>query len=185
MLIAESQNMTDDELVKRCLRNDTKTQKIFFQRFAPKMMGVCLRYSDCEADAEDMLQDGLIKVFAKLNMFSGTGSLEGWIRRIIVNNALDTIRRNKKRKLDTNIDDVAFSLKNEPNIIEDISAKELLKLLQTIPLGYRTVFNLYAIEGYSHKEIAQKLEITVSTSKSQLSRARAVLREIIEKKNLL
>ena len=184
-MIEENHNMSDDELVERCLKNDVKAQKILFQRFAPKMMGVCLRYSNSTVDAEDMLQDGLIKVFEKLNMYSGKGSFEGWIRRIIVNTALDTIRKNKKMKFNTSIDEVEFSLKKEQYIIENLTAIELMKILQTIPLGYRTVFNLYAIEGFSHKEIAEDLGITVSTSKSQLSRARVVLKDIIEKNNLL
>lgn len=181
----ENLNMPDDELVECCLNKDVKAQKLLFNRFAPKMMGVCLRYASSSTEAEDMLQEGLIKVFEKLKMYSGKGSLEGWIRRIVVNNALDIIRKNKKMKFNTSIDEVGFSLKKEQFIIEDLTASELMKILQTIPLGYRTVFNMYAIEGYSHKEIADELGISVSTSKSQLSRARNVLKEIIEKNDLL
>ena len=181
----ENRNMSDDELVDGCLKKDVKAQKILFQRFAPKMMGVCLRYANSSIEAEDMLQEGLIKVFEKLNMYSGKGSLEGWVRRIVVNTALDILRKNKKMKFNTSIDDVEFTLKKEQYIIEGLTANELMKILQTIPVGYRTVFNMYAIEGYSHKEIAKELDISVSTSKSQLSRARSVLKGIIENNDLL
>ena len=177
--------MSDDELVESCLRKEAKAQKILFQRFAPKMMGVCLRYANSSTEAEDMLQEGLIKVFEKLKMYSGKGSLEGWIRRIVVNTALDIIRKNKKMKFNTSIDEVEYSLKKDQYIIEDLTAIELMKILQTIPLGYRTVFNMYAIEGFSHKEIAEELDISVSTSKSQLSRARGVLKEIVKNNGLL
>ena len=181
----ENLNMSDDELVQGCLTKNVKAQRLLFQRFAPKMMGVCLRYANSSIEAEDMLQDGLIKVFEKLEMYSGKGSLEGWVRRIVVNTALDTIRKNKKMKFNTSIDEVEFSLKKDQYIIEDLTAKELMKILQTIPVGYRTVFNMYAIEGFSHKEIAEELGISVSTSKSQLSRARSVLKGIIENNDLL
>lgn len=181
----ENLNMSDDELVEQCLEKDVKAQKLLFQRFAPKMMGVCLRYASSSIEAEDMLQEGLIKVFEKLKMYSGKGSLEGWIRRIVVNTALDIIRKNKKMKFNTSIDDVEYSLKKEQYIIENLTVNDLMKILQTIPVGYRTVFNMYAIEGFSHKEIAEELGISVSTSKSQLSRARTVLKRIIEDNDLL
>jgi RNA polymerase sigma-70 factor (ECF subfamily) len=181
----ENLNMSDDELVEQCLEKDVKAQKLLFQRFAPKMMGVCLRYASSSIEAEDMLQEGLIKVYEKLKMYSGKGSLEGWIRRIVVNTALDIIRKNKKMKFNTSIDDVEYSLKKEQYIIENLTVNDLMKILQTIPVGYRTVFNMYAIEGFSHKEIAEELGISVSTSKSQLSRARTVLKRIIEDNDLL
>jgi len=181
----ENRNMSDDELVGLCLKNDVRSQKVLFQRFAPKMMGVCLRYANSSMEAEDMLQEGLIKVFEKLKMYSGKGSLEGWIRRIVVNTALDILRKNKKMKFNTSIDEVEYSLKKEQYIIEELTANDLMKILQTIPVGYRTVFNMYAIEGFSHKEIAEELGVSVSTSKSQLSRARVVLKGIIEKNDLI
>ena len=118
-------------------------------------------------------------------MYSGKGSLEGWIRRIVVNTALDILRKNKKMKFNTSIDEVEYSLKKEQYIIEELTANDLMKILQTIPVGYRTVFNMYAIEGFSHKEIAEELGVSVSTSKSQLSRARVVLKGIIEKNDLI
>ena len=126
-----------------------------------------------------MLQDGFVKVFDKLGAYSGTGSFEGWVRRIFVNTALDAIRKNKNLKHQAQIDDVAFALKSSDFIFETLVAEDLMKLLQTLPLGYKTVFNLYAIEGYSHKEIAKKMNVTVSTSKSQFSRAKAMLRQKI------
>ena len=143
------------------------------------MMGVCLRYMMNMEEAQDVLQDGFVKVFEKLGAYSGTGSFEGWVRRIFVNTALDAIRKNKNLKYQTQIDDVAFALKSNEYIFESLVAEDLMKVLQQLPLGYKTVFNLYAIEGYSHKEIAEKMNVTVSTSKSQFSRAKAMLRELI------
>ena len=181
----EKRNMTEDELIEGCLNNDSLAQKKLFNKYAPKMLGVCMRYNNNSAEAEDALQEGLIKVFQNLHSFSGSGSFEGWIRRIIVNTCLDSIRKNKNIKMHTPIDDVAYSLKSEQFILEGMAARDLIKILNKIPTGYRTVFNLYAIEGYSHKEIANELGITESTSKSQLSRARMVLRDIIKKNKFL
>jgi RNA polymerase sigma factor (sigma-70 family) len=142
-------------------------------------MGVCLRYMTNLEEAQDVLQDGFIKVFDKLGAYSGAGSFEGWVRRIFVNTALDAIRKNKHLKYQAQIDDTAFALKSNDFIFETLIAEDLIKVLQELPMGYKTVFNLYAIEGYSHKEIAKKMNVTISTSKSQFSRAKAMLREKI------
>ncbi|MBC8474861.1 MAG: sigma-70 family RNA polymerase sigma factor [Bacteroidetes bacterium] len=171
--------MSEEEMIKGCLKNDPLAQRTLYNRLGPKMMGVSLRYMMNTEEAQDVLQDGFVKVFDKLGGYSGSGSFEGWVRRIFVNTALDAIRRNKNFKHQTQIDDVAFSLKSDDFIFETLVAEDLMKMLQKLPLGYKTVFNLYAIEGYSHKEIAEKMNITVSTSKSQFSRAKAVLREKI------
>ena len=135
--------------------------------------------------AEDILQEALVKVFNKLNKYSGLGSFEGWIRRITVNTALDFIRKNKKRQLNASLEEVGYGIKKEQFVVEELTAKELMKIIQKIPTGYRTIFNMYAIEGYSHKEIAQELSISESTSKSQLSRARATIKELLFKNKLI
>jgi len=168
--------MTEEELISQCLKNSPLAQRELYNRLGPKMMGVCMRYMNNTEEAQDVLQDGFIKVFDKLKGYSGTGSFEGWVRRIFVNTALDAIRKNKNLKHQTQIEDVAYSLQSQDFILESLAAEDLMDLLKEIPLGYRTVFNMYVIEGFSHKEIAEALSITISTSKSQFSRAKAMLR---------
>jgi RNA polymerase sigma-70 factor (ECF subfamily) len=149
------------------------------------MMGVCLRFANCTEEAEDMLQNGYIKVFENIHTFKGTGSLEGWIRKIMINEALNHIRKNKAMKLNMDIEDVGYMLPAQSHIAENLNAQDLLKIIQHLPVGFRTVFNLYAIEGYSHKEIADQLGITESTSKSQYSRARAHLQKLIQTEKVI
>ncbi len=175
--------MDEITLVADCLKGNPKAQKAFFDKFAPKMMTVCLRYMKSSEESEDMLQDGMIKVFHYLDRYKNEGSLEGWIRRIIVNTCLDQIRKNSKLIGVQSTDDVEYKLTSDDKILEHMAAAELLSLIQKMPDGYRVVFNMFAIEGFSHQEIAQHLNITESTSKSQYLRARAYLRERIEKNN--
>lgn len=177
--------MTEEQLVKACISGNASAQKEFYDLFAKKMMGVCLRYTNNYEEAQDVLQDGFIKVFNKLSKFVNKGSLEGWVRRIMVNTALDHYRKNKKFKKDVEIDAVSFKLEKQEYIVESINAQDLLKIIQTIPEGYRVVFNLFAIEGYSHKEIAEQLGVTESTSKSQFSRAKKMLRKILIERNIV
>ena len=135
-------------------------------------------------DAEDVLQEGMVKIFTKLPEFKGKGSFEGWMRRIIVNTCLDQIRKKQKLKLDVSIDKKEYKLSMNANILENMSANELIEEIKKMPPGYRVVFNMFAIEGYSHQEIAEKLGVKESTSKSQYLRARAYLKERIEKINV-
>lgn len=172
--------MDDSSLVKKCSEGDQRAQRMLFEKFAPKMMGVCMRYANGGQHAEDILQDGFVKVFTKLSHYKGEGSLEGWIRRIIVNTALDQIRKDTKFKNDVALDDVDYKLELQGNILEGLAAEDLMKLINEMPDGYKIVFNMFAIEGYSHKEIAKELEISENTSKSQYSRARAYLRTKLE-----
>jgi len=165
-------DLTDLELLRGCLESNAKAQKVFFERYAPKMFGVCLRYASCKEEAEDMLQDGFVRVFNNLSSYRNEGSLEGWVRRIIVHVA---IRHKQNQKLQfkehtylENTTDVAAS----PEILSQLNQHEMLGLVQTLPEGYRMIFNLHAIEGYSHSEIAQLLNIQESTSRSQLTKAR-------------
>ena len=170
--------MDEEQLVNKCLEKDTLAQKQLFDYYSKRMMGVCLRYSKDSEEAQDVLQMGFIKVFEKLDMYNHKGSLEGWIRKIIVNTALDNIRKNKKLMNNVEIEKVDYQLHNyNENAIDVLSAQDLLKVIQDMPTGFRTVFNMYVIEGYSHKEIADELNISVNTSKSQFSRARAYLQK--------
>jgi RNA polymerase sigma-70 factor (ECF subfamily) len=173
--------MDDTTLVIECVKGNARAQRMLFDKFARKMLGVCMRYAKNTEQAEDVLQDGFVKVFNKLKDFKSEGSLEGWIRRIMVNTALDQIRKEAKFQSDLNIDDVGYKIENNELIVEHLMAEDLMKMVQAMPVGYRIVFNMFAIEGYAHSEIAEKLGISENTSKSQYSRARAYLRERLEK----
>ena len=146
------------------------------------MMGICLRYVDDSLEAQDNMQDAFLKVFNAIDSFQNQGSLEGWIKRIMVNTALDNYRRNKKRKFAVELDsEDVRELKEDSSIVEGITNKFLLELIKRMPEGYRIVFNMFAIEGYSHKEIAETLNIQEATSRSQFLRARNFLKEKLEK----
>lgn len=178
-------SLTEEDIVKGCYDNQPKAQRMLYEKFAPKMLGVVLRYAKDEDEAYDILQDGFVKVFGKIHSFNMEGSLEGWIRRIMVNTALDQYRKNKKRMKDVRMDDVSFFLEQDDFIIEGLAANDLMKIINAMPKGYKIVFNMFAIEGYSHKEIADKLGVSENTSKSQYSRARQFVRKILEEQNLL
>ena len=171
--------MDDITLVKECSKGNAKAQRLLFDKFSKKMLGVCLRYSSNLEEAEDVLQNGFVSVFENIQTYKGTGAFEGWVRKIIVNAALTNIRKNKKFKQNIALEKVDFMLPSLTHTGEEFAAKDLLKIIQTLPPGFRTVFNLYAIEGYSHKEIGKKLNISEGTSKSQYSRAKAYLQKII------
>lgn len=173
--------MDEQSLIEHCLKGDSIAQRTLFEKFAPKMLAVCLRYMKSQEEAEDVLQEGFIKVFTKLKDYNSSGSLEGWIRRIVVNSALDQIRKNQKFLKDTPLDEVTFKLDNNYSILEELNAQSLMDLVQQMPTGYRTIFNLFAIEGFSHKEIGELLGISENTSKSQYSRARTYLQQELEK----
>lgn len=166
----------EEELVRRCRAFDQKAQQAVYERYAPGVYGLCLRYVKETADAEDIVVGTFVKVFDKINRFKGEGSFEGWIRRIAVNESLTFIRKNKSMYVEVAIE----RIDNEPDyagLSDQLEEEDLMKMISRLPIGYRTVFNLYAIEGYSHKEIADRLSITESTSKSQLSRARSLLKK--------
>jgi RNA polymerase sigma-70 factor (ECF subfamily) len=168
------------DIVKGCLKNDRQMQSELYKMFAPKMYGLCLRYSANIHDAQDLLQEGFVKVYDNLENFKWKGSLEGWMKRIFVNLALDKYR--SKVSL-LSIDDVAENQEpsdNELNALDSISEKEILELIRQLPDQYRMVFNLYVIEGYSHKELGEMLKIRESTSRSNLARAKMILKEKIQ-----
>jgi RNA polymerase sigma factor (sigma-70 family) len=173
-------SVTENELIKGCIREDRECQGEIFRRYAGKMMSVCLRYSRHRMEAEDILQDSFIKVFDNIARFEFKGSFEGWVRRIVVNTALKNYSRKSFRN-----EQIGIEYENdtpiEPSVLSDLHEEELLKLIARLPEGYRVVFNLYAIEGYSHKEIAETLNIQESTSRSQLVKARKWLQTEIMK----
>ncbi|MCB2220467.1 MAG: RNA polymerase sigma factor [Bacteroidetes bacterium] len=171
---------SEDELIRKCIEQDAKAQELFYRRFAPRMYGVCLRFSKNQMEADDIMQEGFIKVFLNLKSFRNEGSLEGWIRRTIVNTAINLYKKNVKYQKDIEIDQAEAVQNSETGAYDNLVVEELLKLISELPLGYRMVFNLNIIEGYTHKEISQLLEISENTSKSQLSRARQTLQRKIE-----
>jgi RNA polymerase sigma-70 factor (ECF subfamily) len=171
-----------DRLLKACIQGDRKAQRKLYEQLAPKMFPVCLRYMNNREMAEDVMQDGFVTLFSKLDSYSGTGSFEGWARKIFVNTALMQLRRNDVLKESDNLDDAWDIGSPDPSAIQEIGHKELLELIAELPPGFRTVFNMYVIEGYSHKEIADELGISENTSRSQLQRARVILqKKILEK----
>ena len=170
----------EQEIINGCLKGKASSQKQLYDSLAPKMFALCKRYMGNAEDAEDMLQEGFITLFSKLESFSGEGSFEGWARRIFVNTALMSLRKKDALK-DSGEIELAKSIKSEePSQIENLGQKEILALISALPSKYRVVFNMYVIEGYSHKEIAEVLDISEATSRSQLLRARAMLQEQIK-----
>lgn len=167
-----------DVLVKRCIGRETAAQHELYKRFAAPMMAVCTRYARDRAQAEDMLQEGFVKVFQKLDTFNFSGSLEGWIRRIMSNTAIDILRKSRYQFQETGVEAAAAEVV-EAHALDNLELEYLFRIIQELPDGYRLVFNMYAIEGYAHKEIGEKLGITESTSRSQFTRARAILMQRI------
>jgi RNA polymerase sigma-70 factor (ECF subfamily) len=164
----------EEKIIRGCKLGKSDAQEALYRRFAPMMLGVCKRYLADAMEAEHVMVGGMVKVYSHIDRYSGEGSFEGWIRKIMVNECLMYLRKNKSLALATDIDD----LHDEPSYdatSADIDAAVLMHLIQQLPDGYRAVFNLYAIEGYKHEEIATELGISVGTSKSQLNRARKLL----------
>ena len=172
--------MDEQELIQGCIAARPKAQKALFDIYAPKLYVVCLRYLKDQMRAQDVLQDTFVKIFAHIGNYKSEGAFEGWLKRIAVNTCLDQLRKDKKLLTDVSLDDVSHKLAYQDYSAEKLMADDLLKLVQALPDGYRTVFNLFAIEGFSHQEIAQQLSISESTSKTQYLRARAYLKERIE-----
>jgi RNA polymerase sigma-70 factor (ECF subfamily) len=173
----------DEQLIKECIKKDIRAQKRLYEKYAPLMMSICLRYVRDRDIAQNLLQDGFIKLFDKIDTYSGSGSFVGWMRKIFVNTALEHLRHNDVFKYSIDVN-VAFNIESEnESPIDKISADELMKCIAELPPGFRTVFNMYAIEGYSHAEIAEHLGIQEGTSRSQYARARTLLQQKILKLN--
>ena len=172
----------DDDLIEGCLLGNPVMQRKLYDKHAPKMYGICLRYAANSEDAKDILQDGFVKVFVNLGKFMATGSFEGWMRRIFVNTAIEHYR--KKNQLYAISENQEENIPNqEVSALDELEAEDIIRLISELPNGYRTVFNLFAVEGYSHKEIATMMNISEGTSKSQYARAKAWLQEKIGNRN--
>jgi RNA polymerase sigma factor (sigma-70 family) len=168
-----------DKLIQGCIKGQRHAQSQLYELFAPGMLTVCLRYSKNKEEAEEILQEGFMKVFTFLHQFKFEGSFEGWVRKIMVNCALQKYRRNTPLHAVVDIDASQQQIAEAENIIAKIGTKELLKMVQQLPSGYRLVFNLYVFEGMKHREIAQLLGISEGTSKSNLFDARAILQKAV------
>lgn len=173
----------DLQLVKSCIKGDRAAQKAIYDRLAPRMFPICIRYMGDRSMAEDVLQDGFITLFTKLKDYKGDGSFEGWARRIFVTTSLMSLRKKDALKMSDELD-LARGMKSETvSQTQNLGYKELMELVMSLPPGFRTVFNLYSIEGYSHKEIGQMLGISETTSRTQLSRARTWLQNKIKERD--
>jgi len=177
--------MTEEAILQGCLKNHAAAQKELYNRYSPKMLAVCYRFAHNREDAEDMLQDGFIKVFLQIHTFQNKGAFEGWIRRIIVHTCINHLKKNKRFNESVDIIQANTIQIREENIPSIVQAKQIIDCIRLLPVGYRTVLNLYAIEGYSHKEISDMLDIEESTSRSQYTRARQMLEDILTRKNLI
>ncbi|MFN0201914.1 MAG: RNA polymerase sigma factor [Bacteroidia bacterium] len=163
-------------IIEGCIKQNPLAQRRLYEVFAAKMLAVCFRYARDRDEAEDILQEGFIKVFRNIEKYAFNGSLEGWVRKIMVNTAIDTIRKNRSIMLETPIND-SITESYAEDAIDNLEVEALMQMIQELPAGYRIVFNLYAIEGYSHAEIGEQLGITESTSRSQYTRAKALLKK--------
>jgi RNA polymerase sigma-70 factor (ECF subfamily) len=177
--------MTEELILQGCQKNDPAAQQLLYQRYSPKMLSVCYRYAKSREDAEDMLQEGFVKIFLQINRYEHRGSLEGWILRVIVHTCINHLKKYKKFNDVVDLAYAANLIIREDNIPGIVQAKQIVESIRALPIGYRTVLNLYAIEGYSHKEIGSMLEIEESTSRSQYTRAKNLLEEILGKKGII
>lgn len=177
--------MTEALLIKACIQKNVLAQRELYNLYSPKMLGICYRYAYRKEDAEDMMQEGFIKIFNQLSTFEHRGSFEGWMKRVIVNTCINFLKRSKKFDEHVTIE-AAFAVEyKEESISSKLQGKQVIECIRLLPIGYRTILNLYAIEGYSHKEIAGLLEIEESTSRSQLTRAKVILENILIKKGII
>lgn len=174
--------MSDQQIIEGCARHDRKSQQLLYDQYSRFLLGICMRYATDKAEAEDILQDSFLKIFFNIKDYSGTGSFMGWLRKVAVNTAITHYHKNLKYRYHVEIEEYVSAETGVTSFEEDFfTSEELYKVLNELPAGYRMVFNLYAVEGYKHKEIAEILGIDTNTSKSQYSRAKAVLRDKLEK----
>ncbi len=175
---------TIDKLIAGCAKGDRKSQQVIYEKFYTKMMGVCLRYASNKQEAQDLVHDGFLKVFEKISKYNYSGSFEGWIRRIMVNTSIDYYRKNKNVFTKDNQDFANFEGEEpEQDVLSQLRTEDIMKAVQSLSPGYRAVFNLYVVEGYSHKEVSDELGISVGTSKSNLAKAKKNLRRLFTKES--
>lgn len=177
--------MTEEAILKGCLQNEAAAQRELYNRYSPKMLSVCYRFAHNREDAEDMLQEGFIKIFSQMHTFGNRGAFEGWIRRIIVHTCINILKKNKKFNESVDIIHANGAQVREESVPSIVQAKQIVECIRMLPIGYRTVLNLYAIEGYSHREIGMMLDIEESTSRSQYTRAKAMLEDILVRKKII
>lgn len=175
---SSSMDNTEQSLIEACLANERWAQKQLYESHYPKMMGICMRYAKDNNEAKDIANEGFIKVFRYLHKYKVGTSLESWIRRIIVNTCIDQYRKSVRHRTE-DIEHIKYHKSCSPDPISNFSAQEIMAVIQQLPTSYRTVFNLFAIEGYSHKEVAKQLGITESTSRSNLVKARSKLKKML------
>ena len=172
--------MNERQLIDGCKRGERRAQRELYETYARKMMTVCLRYVNDRETAHDLLQDGFVRVFTHIDAYQGIGSLEGWMRKIFVNEALGYLRKADILREAVDLEDAVELTQTDSSAVSDMAAAELMELVRALPMGFRTVFNLFAIEGYSHKEIGEMVRITESTSRSQYTRAKQWLQRKIK-----
>lgn len=172
--------MEEKQLIQQCQKNERRAQNTLWLKYAPRMLSICLRYLKSKEAAEDILVQAFYRVFTKIDTFQFAGSFEGWVKRIVINECLMELRKSKSMFLTVEIDDYKDAL--QENLGDPLEYEELITLLNQLPMGYRTVFNMYVIEGFKHREIAEKLGISINTSKSQLLLARRRLQDLFKKK---
>jgi len=177
--------MSEEMLLRGCQENDATAQHELYAKYSPRMLSVCYRYAKTREDAEDMLQEGFIRVFTQIKQFEARGSIEGWILRVIVHTCINHLKKNKRFSENVDLIFASNLTLREDNIPSALQAKQVVECIRSLPIGYRTVLNLYAIEGYSHKEIGVLLDIEESTSRSQYTRAKNMLEEILVKRKIL
>ncbi len=170
----------DLKLIESCIKGDRASQKVLYDRLAPRMFPLCMRYVGDRVLAEDILQEGFITLFTRLGSYKGDGSFEGWARKIFVTTALMDLRKKDALKMSDELDAVRGMKADLPSQTQSLGYKEIMKLVMELPTGFRTVFNMYAVEGYSHKEIGEMLGISETTSRTQYSRARSILQNNIK-----
>jgi len=171
--------MTERELISMCRKGNPEAQRMLYERYSPVLYGIVRRYIKSPEDAEDVFVNGMCKVLMKIDSFRDEGSFEGWMKRILTNEALMLLRKNKSLYMTREIGDL--QIRDKTHIEEDIFADEILALMDQLPTGYRTVFNMYVVEGFKHREIAEILGISINTSKSQLILAKKRMRELVKK----
>ena len=174
--------MTENELIEGCRQKNRKAQKMLYELHAPVMFGVCMRYVKNREDAEDVMIEGFFKVMTNIDQFRGAGSFQGWIRRIMVNESLMFLRKQHNFRMTVEVSNI--EIKSQVSVEDELSAQDIINLLDKLPTGYRTVFNLYVLEGYKHREIAEMLDISINTSKSQLILAKKRMQSLVKQNQL-
>ncbi len=181
-MIPKTTYVNEKDLIQACKQGERKAQKLLYDKYSAKMLGICRRYVKSQEDAEDVMVEGMFKIMTKINQYKGAGSFEGWMRRVMVNEALMFLRKAKNFKMTVEVSNI--EIKSQITIEDELAAEDILKLLEKLPTGYRTIFNLYVIEGYKHREIAEILDISINTSKSQLILAKKRLRTLVQQNRL-